>query len=80
MVDGAYNWLSPHLDNEGAAPNLVSWLNNEDTFWTEVNKQFSVADKTELYRIKYKALKQTSSVQDLLKDFKTFFNLPGYSE
>lgn len=72
-LDGkAHEWLEPYLEEDEINGHPVSWLHNIRDFWAEFNNRWSTQNRTENYRAKLKALKQTKSVQDYFKDFQTY--------
>ncbi|KAJ1308155.1 hypothetical protein OPQ81_003871 [Rhizoctonia solani] len=60
--------------------NPVSWLHDLDNFWAQLNTCWNVQKKTENYRAKFIALKQTKSVQEYFKDFQTYSQNLGYND
>ncbi|CAE6469155.1 unnamed protein product [Rhizoctonia solani] len=81
LLDGkAHEWLEPYLEDDVVKGNTVSWLHDLDDFWTQFNSRFAEQNRTENFRAKLRALKQTKSVQQYFKDFQTYSQGLGYND
>ncbi|KAG9085634.1 hypothetical protein FRC07_013331 [Ceratobasidium sp. 392] len=80
-LDGkAHEWLEPHLEQDVVSSVQVPWLHDLPAFWVQFNARWNVANKTENFRAKFKALKQTKSVQEYFKDFQLYSQGLGYND
>ncbi|KAG8678368.1 hypothetical protein FRC09_019897, partial [Ceratobasidium sp. 395] len=80
-LDGkAHEWLEPYLEQDVVVGAPVTWLHDLPGFWAQFNARWNVANKTENFRAKFKALKQTKSVQEYFKDFQTYSQGLGYND
>ncbi|KAJ1303192.1 hypothetical protein OPQ81_011016 [Rhizoctonia solani] len=80
-LDGkAQEWLEPYLEDDVVNGNNVAWLHDLPDFWMQFNTRWNVQNKTENYRAKFRALKQTKSVQEYFKDFQTYSQNLGYND
>jgi hypothetical protein len=80
-LDGkAYDWLDPYREQDFVHGQPVTWLHDIDAFWEQFNLHWNVQNKTEDYRVKFRALKQGSkSAQEYYKDFQTYSQSLGYN-
>jgi hypothetical protein len=80
-LDGkAHEWLEPYLEQDVVQNVSVPWLHNLAEFWAQFNARWNVSNKTENFRSKFKALRQTKSVQEYFKDFQTYSQNLGYND
>ncbi|KAG8701772.1 hypothetical protein FRC09_005149 [Ceratobasidium sp. 395] len=78
--DKAHEWLEPYLEQDVVMGAPVTWLHDLPGFWAQFNVHWNVANKTENFRAKFTALKQTNSVQEYFKDFQTYSQGLGYND
>ncbi|QRW10551.1 Transposon Tf2-12 polyprotein [Ceratobasidium sp. AG-Ba] len=76
----AHDWLEPSLEQDVVQNTPVPWLHDVGQFWVQFNALWNVANKTENFRAKFKALKQTKSVQEYHKDFQMYGQNLGYND
>ena len=76
----ARDWLEPYEETEVQTGAQISWLHNVNAFWNEFNVRWAPQNKKEDYRAKYKALKQTKTVQEYYKDFQSYFQHLNYGD
>ncbi|KAJ1299415.1 hypothetical protein OPQ81_012024 [Rhizoctonia solani] len=80
-LDGkAHEWLEPYLEDDEVKGNPVSWLHDVAAFWVQFNACWNVQNRTENFRAKLCALKQTKGVQEYFKDFQVYSQGLGYND
>ncbi|KAJ1300966.1 hypothetical protein OPQ81_003391 [Rhizoctonia solani] len=80
-LDGkAHEWLEPYLEDDEVKGNPVSWLHDVAAFWVQFNARWNVQNRTENFRAKLRALKQTKGVQEYFKDFQVYSQGLGYND
>lgn len=65
-------YIMTFLKKEAANNGSVAWLADPDTLLDELRRRYGDTNKKEKYRLKYNALKQTSSVQDYVRDMEEY--------
>ncbi|KAJ1308203.1 hypothetical protein OPQ81_003918 [Rhizoctonia solani] len=80
-LDGkAHEWLEPYLEDDEVKGNPVSWLHDVAAFWVQFNACWNIQNRTENFRAKLCAFKQTKGVQEYFKDFQVYSQGLGYND